>query len=239
MSVQWYFCILTTTLRTKVIKYYPCHAKDKLIFWITGLEARTHQCKVVVTPGFLCFLSGGRCKHPSSYPAGSKARQITMISKCSKEKHEQRKEEWTATKPRPVLRNRENRRNCEVWWCWLQAVHWLCHCLIFFFRQGYSSSMGSNKLGGKGTHGNKRMVCPGKGGGAVGESRFLRLAVSTSPWEPGKILFFHVEWKKRNVHFPSAILCTWDSTWENQSPFTLRPRSVSKRDIFLSSQDNR
>lgn len=54
---------------------------------------------MVVTPGFLCFLSGGRCKQPSFYPAGNKARQITMISKCSKEKHEQRKEEWMATNP--------------------------------------------------------------------------------------------------------------------------------------------
>lgn len=77
------------------------------------------------------------------------------------------KEECRTTQPRPGLRNRKNRGNCKV--CWgLTPVCNLALPLFNFFRQSHSSSMGSNELGGKGTDGGKRKICPGKSGEVVG-----------------------------------------------------------------------
>lgn len=177
-----------------------------------------------------------------SYPAGNRERQITIISKCSKKKHEQRKE----NQPRGVhgkesqTWSQKQEKQRKLW----SVVTLILGCVLAlplfnFFRQGHSSSTGSNKLVGKRTNVSKRMLRSGEAG-ECGESRFVRLAVSTPPWGPGKILFFHVEWKKkRNVHFPSAALGTGDSSRGNQSPVSLRPRSVSKQGFSSPSQDNR
>lgn len=170
-----------------------------------------------------------------SYPARNKERQITIISKCSKKKHEQRKE----NQPRGVNGNetqtwsQKQEKQRKLW----SVVTLILGCalalpLFNLFRQGHSSSTGSNKLGGKRTNGSKRMVWPGEEAECWGV-QVCKTGCFNSTMRPRENTVFSSGVKKRNVHFPSAALCTGDSPKGNQSPFTLRPRSVSKQGILL------
>lgn len=160
-----------------------------------------------------------------SYPARNKERQITIISKCSKKKHEQRKENQSrgvdGNETQTWSQKQEKQR--KLW----SVVTLILGCalalpLFNFFRQGHSSSTGSNKLGGKRTNGSKRMVWPGEAAECWGVQVY-KIGCFNSTMRPRENIVFSCGVKKEKCTLPLCSIV--HRGFPKRKPISLYPKT--------------